>query len=246
MLVAVLFAVLIGNICSVLLAALFLKLSNRALQYATQHITAFAGGALLGAAFLGMLPNAIKLSDYRISYFVLLGILFFFIIEKIMLWRMCNNEHCDRHNKASALMLMIGDSFHNFLDGIVIASAFLHSTSFGIVVTCSVFAHEIPQEIADFGVLIKAGISKKRAILYNILSGGTALLGALLALYLNTYITSALPYILALSAAGFMYVALADLIPALHKRTGIRYSVVQFLFLLLGIGVIIVAISSKP
>jgi len=239
-------AVLIGNIGSVLMASLMMKLNDDRIQKLTKHINAFAGGTLLGAAFLGMLPNAIKLGGYQISYAVLAGILFFFVIEKIMLWRICVDENCDRHSKAGALMLMIGDSFHNFLDGIVIAAAFLHSTSFGIVVAISVFAHEIPQEVADFGVMLKAGFSKRKAVLYNLFSGFTAIFGALLAWYAGLYTQKAMPYILAISAAGFIYIALADLIPELHRKTNIKQSVFQFLLLIAGILVIIISIIAKP
>ncbi|HEY9125441.1 MAG TPA: ZIP family metal transporter, partial [Bacteroidales bacterium] len=170
----------------------------------------------------------------------------FFIIEKIMLWRICADENCDRHSKAGALMLMIGDSFHNFLDGIVIAAAFLHSPSFGIVVAISVFAHEIPQEVADFGVMLKAGFSKRKAVLYNLLSGLTAIVGALLAWYAGLYTQIFMPFILALSAAGFIYIALADLVPQMHRKTNIRQSVFQFLLLIAGISVIIISIITKP
>ncbi len=246
MIATIILAVIIGNIGSVLLASLMLRFSNEYLQKLTKHINAFAGGTLLGAAFLGMLPNAVKLGGYQMTYAVLIGILFFFIIEKIMLWRICVDENCDRHNKAGALMLMIGDSFHNFLDGIVIAAAFLHSPSFGIVVTISVFAHEIPQEIADFGVMLKAGFSKRKAILYNLFSGVTAIVGALLAWYAGQYTKIAMPYILALSAAGFIYIALADLVPEMHRKTNARQSIFQFLLLLAGISVIIVSIITKP
>lgn len=246
MITFIIIAVLIGNIGSVLLASLMLRISNEHLHKLTKHINAFAGGTLLGAAFLGMLPNAVKLGGYQISYAILVGILFFFIIEKIMLWRICADENCDRHSKAGALMLMIGDSFHNFLDGIVIAAAFLHSPSFGIVVTISVFAHEIPQEVADFGVMLKAGFSKRKAILYNLFSGLTAIAGALLAWYAGLYTQMAMPYILALSAAGFIYIALADLVPEMHRKTNARQSLLQFILLLAGISVIIISIITKP
>lgn len=246
MITFILAAVLVGNIGSVIMASLMLKLSNERLHKITRNINAFAGGTLVGAAFLGMLPNAIKLGGYQISYAVLAGILFFFIIEKIMLWRICPDENCDRHSKAGALMLMIGDSFHNFLDGIVITAAFLHSSSFGIVVAISVFAHEIPQEVADFGVMIKAGFSKRKAVLYNLFSGLTAIVGALLAWYAGLYTEIVMPYILSLSAAGFIYIALADLIPELHRETKVKQSVTQFLLIVAGIAVIVISIITKP
>ncbi|MBP6231214.1 MAG: ZIP family metal transporter [Paludibacteraceae bacterium] len=242
----ILLAILVGNVGSVLIAALLLRLDIQVLLKWLKHVNAFAGGTLLGAAFLGMLPNAIKLGGAEVSYVVLGGIVFFFLVEKMLLWRICVDENCDRHSQAGANMLMIGDSFHNFLDGVVIAAAFIHSTSFGLIVAFSVFAHEIPQEIADFGVMIKSGFSKKKAILYNLLSGLTALLGGLLAWYFGLFIQGVLPYVLAFSAAGFMYISLADLIPELHKKGSLKESVFQILFLLLGISFIILAITFKP
>ena len=242
----ILIAVLFGNIGSVMLASLLLRIGSHKLQQLTKHINAFAGGTLLGAAFIGMLPNAVKLGGFQVSYAILGGILFFFLIEKVMLWRICADEHCDRHSKAGALMLMVGDSFHNFLDGIVIAAAFLHSSSFGVVVALSVFAHEIPQEVADFGVMIKSGFSKRKAVFYNLFSGFTAILGALLAWYWGVYTQMAMPFILAVSAAGFIYIALADLIPELHRRSSFGQSFTQFLLLLAGISVIVISILTKP
>jgi len=143
-------------------------------------------------------------------------------------------------------MLMIGDSFHNFLDGIVIAAAFLQSGTFGIAVAISVFAHEIPQEIADFGVIIKAGYSKRKAILYNLFSGCTAIVGSLLAWYAGLYTKISMPFILAASAAGFIYIALADLIPELHRKNTFKQSALQLLLLLAGILVIVISVFFKP
>ncbi len=246
MVVYVILAVLIGNIGSVLMASIILLLNRNNLQKVTRHINAFAGGTLLGAAFIGMLPNAINMGGVAVSYVVLGGIMFFFVIEKVMIWRICTDENCDRHSKSGAMMLMIGDSFHNFLDGIVIAAAFLHSVSFGIVVAISVFAHEIPQEVADFGVIIKAGFSKRKAIVMNLLSGLTAFLGALLAWFSVFTTEHFMPFVFAISASGFIYIALADLIPELHKKSSIKQSVFQFVFLIAGICVIIISVITKP
>lgn len=246
MLFYIITAVLIGNIISVLGATLLLKLKNELLTKLTREVNAFAGGILLGAAFIGMLPKAIEQAGSFVSYFVLAGILFFFLLEKLMLWRFCADEHCDRHNKAGALMLMAGDSFHNLLDGIVIAAAFLQSISFGFVVAISVFAHELPQEIADFGVMIRAGISKRKAIIINIASGLTAIIGAVFAWYFAVQTKIALPYILAFSASGFIYISLADLIPQLHKKYDFRESTKQFLLILSGLLVIFISVYQKP
>jgi len=246
MIFSLIILVLIGNIGSVMAASLLLKIPIKDLNHYLKHIYAFSGGTLLGAAFLGMIPNAIQKGGYEISYTILGGILFFFLIEKIILWRMCGNENCDRHEKAGASMLMIGDSFHNFIDGIVITAAFMQSPSFGIMVAISVFAHEIPQEVSDFGVLIKSGFTPRKAILLNVVSGCAALIGMFIAYYFETYTRSLTPYILAISAASFIYIALADLIPELHKKTTIKQSLFQFSLMLLGIVFIYLSIKNKP
>lgn len=243
---SILIAILIGNLGSVLVATFLLRFDMDVLLKWLKHVNAFAGGTLLGAAFLGMLPKSVALGGPEMSYIVLVGIFFFFVLEKFLLWRICVDENCDRHSQTGARMLMIGDSFHNFLDGVVIAAAFIHSTSFGLIVTFSVFAHEIPQEIADFGVMIKSGFSKKKAIWYNVISGLTALIGGFLSWYFGSIIQGLLPYVLAFSAAGFMYVSLADLIPELHKKLHFKESVHQIVFLLLGILFIVFSIILKP
>jgi zinc and cadmium transporter len=242
MFTAVLIAVLIGNVGSVLAASLMLRIKDEKLHRYLKNINAFAGGTLLGAAFIGMLPKAIQITGYTISYYVLGGILFFFLLEKIMLWRMCSEEHCERREKASALMLMVGDTFHNCLDGVTSAAAFMYSQSFGIVMAFSIFAHELPQEIGDVGVMVHSGFSKRKAIMYNVYSGLAAIVGAVLALYAGSYTQHALPFILAFSAAGLLYIALADLIPELHHKANLSESVLQLALLLLGIGVIILSV----
>ncbi len=241
MIISILLAVIIGNILSVAAASIIFKINDSVLQKMLKHIYAFSGGTLLGAAFLGMLPNAINQIGFHASYYVLIGVLFFFLTEKFMLWRICVDENCVRHKKSGALMLMIGDSFHNFLDGVVITAAFFNSPTFGIVVAITVFAHELPQEIADFGVMLKAGYSKHKAFAFNLFSGATAILGALLAWYAKDITEKATPFVLSLSAASFIYIALADLIPELHRATKIGETIKQFL--LLGLGILVIVIS---
>ena len=232
-------ALFIGSIGSVGIASLLLLLPDHKLLKLSELLVSLAGGTLLGAAFLGMLPKAVSQVDSVLVFkFVLGGILLFFIIEKFILWRACHNKDCKRHQNASAPLILIGDAFHNFIDGIIIVSAFYISVEFGITVSISVFAHEIPQEIADFGVLLKNGFSRKRAIVFNMLSGATALLGGLLSYFILDTAKNLIPYVLAFSASSFIYIALADLVPQMHQTIKINKSMVQILFIFIGVLII--------
>lgn len=168
-------ALLLGSIGSVGLASFLLFFPNSRLDRLATLLMYSAGGTLLGAAFLGMIPKAIQGGVIDMLLFVLGGILFFFMVEKIILWRICHEKDCSRHAHAAAPLILIGDAFHNAIDGIVIAASFLTSVEVGFFVTLSVMFHEIPQELADFGILIKSGYSRKRALLANMLSGVTAI-----------------------------------------------------------------------
>ncbi len=235
----IILALTIGSIGSVALAGLLLLLPDNKLFKTANYLISLAGGTLLGAAFLGMLPKAITFIDAKSVFNITLGgILVFFIIEKVILWRSCQNRDCQRHQDASAQLILIGDAFHNFIDGVVITTAFYTSVPFGIIVTFSVLAHEIPQELADFGILLKNGFSKKRAILFNILSGSTTLLGGILTYFALDVAKSMIPYILAVSASSFIYIALADLVPQMHQKTKIKDSIIQIVLILTGISII--------
>lgn len=237
----ILLALLIGSIGSVGLAALLLLVSDSKMQEISELLVSLAGGTLLGAAFLGMMPKASSmLAPDLVFELMLVGVLLFFVLEKIILWRTCQNKDCERHHDASAQLILIGDGFHNFIDGIVIVAAFHTSIAFGIAVSVSVFAHEVPQEIADFGILLKNGYTRKKALIYNMLSGGTALIGGLLAYYTIDAMKSIVPYVLAFSASSFIYIALADLVPQMHKSTKISRSLVQISLIIAGITIIYV------
>lgn len=235
----IIIALLLGSIGSVGIASLLLLLPDNRLSKLSELLVSLAGGTLLGAAFLGMLPKAVSMLEHTFVFqLVLLDVFLFFIIEKLVLWRTCHNKDCSRHQNASAQLILIGDAFHNFIDGIIIVSAFHNSITFGIAVSLSVFAHEIPQEMADFGVLIKNGFSRKKAVYFNMLSGATALLGGLLTFYILDVAKNLVPYILAFSAASFIYIALADVVPQMHKTTNITKSAIQILLIFLGAGII--------
>jgi zinc and cadmium transporter len=239
-LIYIIIAALIGSVGSILLAGSILLLKKEKLELLSNRLISFAGGTLMGAAFLGMIPRAMHTADspQKAGIVIIGGILFFFILEKIILWRTCHDDTCDRKKNASIPIILVGDAFHNFVDGIIITAAFMTSIPFGIVVTISVFAHEIPQEIADFGVLINKGMSKMKALKYNILSGITTLFGAGLAYWALDATKQFIPYVLGISAASFIYIALADLIPQMHEKTKPKESIIQILLMLLGVGII--------
>ncbi|MFX0032100.1 MAG: ZIP family metal transporter [Candidatus Hodarchaeota archaeon] len=165
---------------------------------------------------------------------VLGGILFFFIIEKIIIWRNCQRDECEVHSAAGPLVL-IGDAFHNFTDGVVIAAAFLTNFSIGIVVGISVLIHEIPQETGDFGILLHQGYSRKKALLFNALSSISTIPSAIISYYILDVFSVAVPYLLAISASSFIYIALTDLTPELHQKTDIKHSIRQILLIFVGI-----------
>lgn len=232
-------ALLAGSVGSVALAALLLLFKDKPLMQISTYLSYLAGGTLLGAAFLGMIPNALNMLDApKVMQLVLGGILFFFVLEKIILWHNCRNKDCERHLNAAAPMILVGDAFHNAIDGIVIAASFLTSTEMGIFVTLSVVFHEVPQELGDFGILLKSGMSKGKALFYNALSGSSAILTGILAYYFMQQLKSFIPYALAFSASSFLYIAMAELIPEMHRKTKTQESILQFLFIITGIFII--------
>lgn len=235
----ILLALVIGSVGSVLLAGTLLLFKGDRLERVSTNLISLAGGTLLGAAFLGMLPKAFAMLETQMVLIItLLGILVFFALEKIILWRICNDEKCERHKSASAQLILFGDAFHNFIDGVIITAAFLTSIPFGIFVTLTVLFHEIPQELADFGILLKNGFSKKRALLLNMLSGSSAIPGGIIAYFALESVQKLIPWVLAFSAASFIYIALADLVPAMHKKTKLKDSLVQFVLIISGILII--------
>lgn len=234
--VMMIMALLAGSVGSVLLASLVLLFKGSWLQKLSEYLMYLAGGTLLGAAFLGMIPNAVaQLNVTNTLEIVLIGILFFFLLEKIILWRTCANKNCERRNQTAVPMILIGDAFHNAIDGIVIASAFLSSPELGFFVTLSVIMHEIPQELADFGILIHGGMSERKALWYNALSGSSAILVGILAWFFLQQMTHLVPYALAFSASSFLYIAMAELIPEMHKKTKVFESIAQILLIIVGI-----------
>ena len=202
--------------------------------------------ALLGAAFLGLLPHALESAGpdgaHHIGMGLLLGILTFFLLEKFVLWRHCHDDPCEMHSPshaardaASASMILAGDTFHNLLDGVLVAAAFMTNPQLGLVTALAVFAHEIPQEVGDLAILLHGGYSRARAMTLNLVSSLTSVLGGVLAYYALGTALDLLPYALAIAAASFIYVAVADLIPGLHRRVDLRAGVEQVVFIAAGV-----------
>lgn len=242
----IILASFLGGILSVIAAALF-ALNARARYLG--GLVSYAIGALLGAVFLDILPDAIKLTTNvaSVSATVLLGILLFFTLEKVLIWRHCHHDHCEAHEPheasthdhgRSGTMVIVGDTFHNFIDGIIIAAAFLADVQLGIVTALAIIAHEIPQEVGDFAVLLNSGYSKLRAFQLNLISSFATLVGGVLGYVALQDMQSLVPSLLALAAASMIYVAVADLIPGLHKRTQMRDTVQQVVLIVLGIGTV--------
>lgn len=237
-LVIVLFFCMLGSLGSVGLAAVILLVPAKFTDRIVPVLVAYATGTLLGAAFLGMIPQALNhLPAASLMPVILAGLLAFFLLEKILLWRHCHDGECPLHG-SSGLLILYGDAFHNFVDGVIIAAAFLVSTSLGIAAAFAVIAHEIPQELGDFMILLQSGYTRSRALLLNALSGSTTLLGGLIAFFFLQKVNTALPYVMAVSAASFIYIALADLIPGHRSNVSPASTMLQLALMLLGIGTI--------
>jgi len=241
-----------GGLLSALAASLFLAVPERLRTHVLPHLVSFATGALLGAALLGLLPHAIEgaglAGTHKVGFTLLCGLLVFFVLEKLVLWRHCHQDICEGHvphdhqrNAASASLILIGDGFHNVLDGVLIAAAFMTDVHLGIVTALAVTAHEIPQEVGDLAILLHSGMSRARAMTLNMLTSVTSVVGGVLAYFLLTDITHVLPYALAIAASSFLYIAVADLIPGLHRRVDPGAGVKQFVFIVLGVAVIYVS-----
>jgi len=238
-------AAVAGSAISIAIAALF---ALSAPSSWVPALVSFAIGALLGAVFLEILPHAIASAGSLQAIFatVLGGILGFFVLEKLVLWRHCHIEDCEAHDHhadpsdhgRSGLMIIIGDAFHNFVDGILIAAAFLQSTELGVVTAAAIIAHEIPQEIGDFVILLHSGYSKTAALALNLLSSLAMLVGALLAYFTLQAAQEWIGTVLALAAASMIYVAVADLIPGLHRRPELIATAQQVALIALGVGLI--------
>lgn len=237
-LIATLVSVTIVSLMS-LMVIVFIGLKENLLKRVLMLFVGFSSGTLLGNAFLDLLPEAIN-SEFGEAafYYVIIGIVSFFVLEKFLYWRHCHKEECPVH--MFVYLNLIGDGIHNFIDGMIIAATYILSFEsgnyhLGFATTLAVIFHEIPQEIGDFGVLVYGGLTKKKALAYNFISAITAILGAIIT-YFITHIESTAIFLVAFAAGGFIYIAATDLMPELHKRTRAGTSITQFITILLGIG----------
>lgn len=199
---------------------------------------AFAGGTLLGDAFLHLIPESYKDgAGVGISFSILGGMLAFFVLEKFIHWHHCHDVGCEEHNHTFSYVIMVGDAAHNFIDGMIIAASYMVSIPIGIATTLAVVFHEIPHEVGDFASMLYGGFSKQKALWYNFLAGITAVFGALAVLIVGSSFSNLAYYLIPFAAGGFIYVASADIIPELHKSTKPHHSLLQLLFIIAGIGI---------
>ncbi len=223
----------------------FLALSKRSLNKIVMFLVSFSAGTLLGGSFIHLMPEAISEASHHgeeslfVWLYLILGLITFFVLEKIIHWRHCHVTTCPEHPHHLGKMNLIGDFFHNFFDGVIIAGAFLINIPLGIATLIAVIAHEIPQEIADFGVLIYSGFSKKKALLLNFITALSAFLGAFLAIVFESRIESFSEFIIPFTAGGFVYIATADLLPELKKETSFKKSLFQLISIVVGLALML-------
>lgn len=249
---------LLGGVAGVMVASLFLLVPERVRSRALPLLVAFATGALLAAALLGLLPEAVELAGPAgygaIGAALLGGIALFFILEKLVLWRHCHEDHCETHSlqghghghghdhghheRAPGVMLLVGETMHNVLDGVLIAAAFLINLNLGVMTGLAVLAHEVPSEVGNFAVLLNSGLSRRQALRWNLTAALGAVAGGVVGYLALSALRPILPYALAVSAASLLYVAVADLIPGLHRRVDARSGAWQVL--LIGAGIALV------
>ncbi|OGI43865.1 MAG: ZIP zinc transporter [Candidatus Muproteobacteria bacterium RBG_16_64_11] len=273
LIVWILLFTVLGGVLSVLAAALFLALPQGLRTRLLPGSVSFAVGALLGAAFLALLPHALESpgvsGGHGITAAVLLGLLAFFVLEKLVLWRHCHLDECEAHGGASVAeggmpgatethapdpahgrasaagyLILVGDGIHNLVDGVLIGAAFLTDVHLGIVTSLAVVAHEIPQEVGDFAILLHSGFSRGKALAYNVLASLTTVIGGVAAYFALSLAQGIVPYVLAVAASSFIYIAVADLIPGLHQRVEGRATVQQVVLIALGVAVIFITHST--
>ena len=236
-LILILASVLIVSLVSVLGILIFFR--QKTLNKMLFYLVSFAAGTLLGAAFLDLLPEVIEGGFTKATPLIILaGMLSFFVLEKFLHWHHHHAEHEHEEVHGFTYLNIIGDGIHNFLDGAVIAASFMTNTALGIATTIAIIAHEIPQEIADFSILIYGGFSKAKALIYNFLTALTAMIGALLTYFFSSAVEGSSAYIAAFAIGGFVYIAGTDLIPEIQKEKQLNKSMLQLLMLAFGIALI--------
>ena len=228
-------ALFVASIGSLLIASSMLLMNDKHLDRISNYFLYTASGILLGAAFLGMIPKAVEMMEVqKVTAYILIGILILFTLEKFVLWRNCPDENCKRKKDASTSVALIGDAFHHVID-----------VEVGITVTLSIIFHEVPKSLGDFTILIKNGLSRKKAFWYKMLTVSMALIFGLIAYFLSGAVKAIIPYVLSFSAASFLYLSLAELIPHMHTKSTLKDAFTQILFILLGILIIYLSLTIK-
>lgn len=223
-----------------LLGAFTLTIKDRILKKILIYFVSFSAGAIMGDVFIHLLPEISKKGGFtpQVSFYFLSGIILSFIVEKAICWRHEHHEaSCGSksHIHRFTYMVLLGDAFHNFIDGLIIGAAFLSSIPVGVGTTVAVILHEIPHEIGDFGILVHGGFTKKRAILFNLLTGVTAIIGTVVSLLLNNVIQNSHLFLLSFAAANLLYIAGTNLIPELHKNSNPKQDMIQIISFVFGI-----------
>jgi len=230
-LIQILLAITLVSLIS-LIGIIFL-LTKKKLDKTLAFIVAFASGTLLATAFFHMIPESFE--EINTLWPVLIGIIIFFIIESFIHWHHSHELTCEKCIHPMAYLNLIGDGIHNILDGLIIAASFLIDTKTGILITFSIMLHEIPQEIGDFAILLRSGMSKAKALILNLASGTMAILGGIIGYFFFTNLEFTLPYIIGLAAGGFIYIAGVDILPTLHQEKDQTKKIIQTIALILGI-----------
>jgi zinc and cadmium transporter len=233
-------SVLIVSLIS-LVGVFALSIDHNKLYKYLIYLVSLSAGTLMGDAFIHLIPEAYENSENSVlvSLYILFGILVFFVLEKVIHWRHCHEEPCEAHPHPFSYIILLGDSLHNFVDGMVIGASYLVSVPVGVATTVAVIFHEIPQEIGDFASLIYGGFSRKKALFLNFLSALTAVFGALLILSFDLKIDGLEKFLIPFAAGGFIYIAGTDLIPELHKHNEVKKGIIQVLAFLVGIGMML-------
>ena len=221
------------------------SIDHKKLEKALIYLVSLSTGTLLGDAFIHLIPEAYEDSENKlfVGLYILSGMLFFFIVEKFFHWRHCHHVPSEKHPHPFSYVILAGDTVHNFIDGLVIAASYLVSVPVGIATTIAVILHEIPQEIGDFGSLLYGGFSRAKALLFNLLSGMTAVVGAIVVLVINTNTLEMNNFLIPFAAGGFIYIASADLIPELHKNTEAKKSLLQIATFVAGIALMLLMLK---
>lgn len=231
---------LLGSLGGLVVASSLLLFNESLRTRLVPWLVSYAVGALLGVSLLALIPEALReLSPDQVLGSLLAGIVVFFVLEKLVLLRHCHTDHCHVHG-AAAQLVILGDAFHNFIDGAIISAAVLTSVPLGVNTAIAVAAHEIPQEVGDIAILLSSGYSRRRALVLNIVSGGAGVAGALLGYSTVSVVPGLRPFILAFSSASMLYIAMSDLIPDLHRGTVDRNSLRQVLLIAAGIATVVV------